>query len=217
MEKNKEQELEIIEQEEKVVEPEVVEVEQEVIETPVSEEVEIIEHEVDVTIEEETYVEYFKSIAFKSQLKPTLFFGVVVVLLSYFFRGEDVAATEALLRGLMWGAIFIVVSIGVSFFTMPSRAKSTYAKSGIRGLVLHTAFTNIGVKQSIEDQSVTYKWEDIDHFIESDHSFYGHMLKLRKIVLMSKKNMTEEDVKKIEEIIVSHLGESKLVPLNKKK
>jgi hypothetical protein len=34
---------------------------------------------------------------------------------------------------------------------------------------------------------------------------------------MSKKNMSEEDVKKINEIIVEHLGEQCLTPMNKKK
>ncbi len=225
MEKNKEQELEIVEaevveetpNEEVIEETPVEETPVEVIEEPVPEEVEVIEHEVDVTIEEETYVEYFKGVAFKSQIKPTIFFGVAIVLLSYFFRAEEVSATEALLNGLLWGAVFIVASIGISFFTMPSKAKSTYKRSGVQGLVLHTKFTNIGVTQSIEDQSVTYRWSDIDQFVESDNSYFGHMLRLKKIVLMSKKNLTEEDVKKINEIIVEHLGPSKLVPLNKKK
>lgn len=225
MEKNKEQELEIVEaevveetpNEEVIEETPVEETPVEVIEEPVPEEVEVIEHEVDVTIEEETYVEYFKGVAFKSQIKPTIFFGVAIVLLSYFFRAEEVSATEALLNGLLWGAVFIVVSIGISFFTMPSKAKSTYKRSGVQGLVLHTKFTNIGITQSIEDQSITYRWSDIDQFVESDISYFGHMLRLKKIVLMSKKNLTEEDVKKINEIIVEHLGPSKLVPLNKKK
>lgn len=225
MEKNKEQELEIVEaevveetpNEEVIEETPVEETPVEVIEEPVPEEVEVIEHEVDVTIEEETYVEYFKGIAFKSQIKPTIFFGVAIVLLSYFFRAEEVSATDALLNGLLWGAVFVVVSIGISFFTMPNKAKSTYKRSGVQGLVLHTKFTNIGITQSIEDQSVTYRWSDIDQFVESDNSYFGHMFRLKKIVLMSKKNLTEEDVKKINEIIVEHLGPSKLVPLNKKK
>ena len=209
MEMNKEKELEVVETE--VVE----EVTPEVIEEPISEEVEVIEHELDVTIEEETYVEYFKKVAFKQQLKPTFFFGVVIVLLSYFFRGEK-AATDALLTGLLWGAIFIVVSIGFSFLTMGTRAKQTYSKSGVHGLVLNTKFTNIGIKQSVEDQSVTYKWEDIDQFVVSDVSYFGHMLKLRKIILMSKKNMSEEDIRKIDEIIKEHLGENKVIPMDKK-
>lgn len=224
MEKNKDQELEIIETEvvEEKVETEVVEevVEEtpvEVIEEPIPEEVEVIEHEVDVTIEEETYVEYFKDIAFKAQIKPTIFFGVAIVLLSYFFRAEDVSATDSLLNGLLWGAVFVVLSIGVSFFTMPHRARSTYRKSGVQNLVLHTKFSNIGITQSVEDQAVTYKWADIDQVVESDSSFFGHMLRLKKILLMSKKNLSEEDVQKIETIIVEHLGPEKLVPLKKKK
>ena len=215
---NEKKEIEVVEAE--VVEEKVEEVEQveaEVIEEKVSEEVEVIEHEVDVTIEEETYVEYFKGVAFKAQIKPTLFFGVVVALLSYFFRAEGVSATDALLRGLIWGAVFVVLSIGISFLTMPRKAKSTYARSGVQGLILHTTFSNLGVRQSIEDQSVLYKWDDIDQFVESDNSYFGHMLRLKKIVLMSKKNMSEEDVKKINEIIVEHLGEQCLVPMNKKK
>jgi hypothetical protein len=216
---NEKKEFEFVEAEvvEEKVETEAEKVEAEVIETPVSEEVEVIEHELDVTIEEETYVEYFKSVAFKAQIKPTLFFGVVVVLLSYFFRGENVQATEALLRGLLWGAVFVVLSIGLSFITMPRRAKSTYAKSGVQGLVLHTSFSNLGVRQSIEDQTVLYRWEDINQFVESDKSYFGHMLRLRKIILMSKKNMSEEDVQKINAIIVEHLGPQCLTPLNKKK
>ena len=214
MEMNKEKELEVVETE--VVEPEVVEtVTPEVIEEPVPEEVEVVEYELDVTIEEETYVEYFKKVAFKQQIKPTIFFGVVIVLLSYFFRGEK-AATEALLTGLLWGLVFIVASIGISFFTMGGRAKQTYNKSGLRGLVLKTKFTNIGVKQSIEDQSVTYKWEDIDNFSVSEISYFGNMPKLRRILLMSKKNMTETDINKINEIITEHLGENKLVSIDKK-
>jgi hypothetical protein len=43
------------------------------------------------------------------------------------------------------------------------------------------------------------------------------MLRLRKIILMSKKNMSEEDVQKINAIIVEHLGPQCLTPLNKKK
>ena len=232
MEKNKEQELEIVEAEvvnetpveEAPVETEVVveevpveETPVEVIETPLPEETEVVEHEVDVTIEEETYIEYFKGIAFKQQIKPTIFFGLVIVLLSYFFRGEDVQATEALLNGLLWGLIFIVLSIGISYLTMGRRAKMTYAKSGINGLVLRTAFSNLGIRQSIDDQTVLYKWSDIDYFVESDNSYFGHMLKLRKIVLMSKKNMTEDDVNKIHSIIANYLGEDKIRPLNKKK
>lgn len=238
MEKNKEQELEIVEAEvveetsnEEVIEEtsveensvEVIEetpVEEnpvEVIEEPVPEEVEVIEHEVDITIEEETYVEYFKGVAFKAQVKPTLFFGVAIVLLSYFFRAEDVSATESLLNGLLWGVVFIVASLGISFFTMPSRAKSTYRKSGVQGLVLHTKFSNLGITQSIEDQSILYKWSDIDQFVTSDISYFGHMLRLKKIILMSKKNLTLEDIQKIDEIIVEHLGPNKLVPLNKNK
>lgn len=229
MEKNKEQ-VEVIEAElveEKVVEEspkeealaEVVEetpneeTSVEVIEEPVPEEVEVVEHEVDVTIEEETYVEYFKKIAFKQQLKPTIFFGVMVVLLSYFFRGENVEATTALLRGLMWGAIFVVISVGFSFLSMGRRAKSTYARSGLCGIVLHTSFSNLGIRQSIDDQSVLYKWSDIDFFVTSDVSIFGHMLKLRKIILMSKKNMSEEDVTKINSIIVEYLGEEKIKTL----
>ena len=209
MEMNKEKELEVVESE--VVE----QVTPEVIEEPVPEEVEVVEYEIDATIEEETYVEYFKKVAFKQQLKPTIFFGVAIVLLSYFFRGEK-AATEALLSGLLWGLVFVVVSIGVSFFTMGSRAKQTYNKSGLHGLVLKTQFTNVGIKQSIEDQSVTYKWGDIDNFQVSEISYFGNMPKLRRILLMSKKNMSEENINRINEIIKEHLGENKLVSLDKK-
>lgn len=211
---NEKKELEVVEEK---VETEAEQVETEVIEEPVSEEVEVVEHEVDVTIEEETYVEYFKGVAFKAQIKPTLLFGVAIVLLSYFFRGEDVLATEALLKGLLWGVVFVVASIGISYFTMPRKAKSTYARSGVQGLVLHTTFSNLGVRQTIEDQTVLYKWEDINQFVESDNSYFGHMLRLKKIILMSKKNMSEEDVKKINEIIVEHLGEKCLTPMEKKK
>ena len=209
MEMNKEKELEVVETE--VVE----QVTPEVIEEPVPEEVEVVEYEIDATIEEETYVEYFKKVAFKQQLKPTIFFGVVIVLLSYFFRGEK-AATEALLTGLLWGLVFIVVSIGVSFFTTGSRAKQTYNKSGLHGLVLKTQFTNVGIKQSIEDQSVTYKWGDISNFQVSEISYFGNMPTLRRILLMSKKNMSEESINRINEIIKEHLGENKLVSLDKK-
>ena len=211
---NEKKELEVVEEK---VETEAEQVETEVIEEPVSEEVEVVEHEVDVTIEEETYVEYFKGVAFKAQIKPTLLFGVAIALLSYFFRGEDVLATEALLKGLLWGVVFVVASIGISYFTMPRKAKSTYARSGVQGLVLHTTFSNLGVRQTIEDQTVLYKWEDINQFVESDNSYFGHMLRLKKIILMSKKNMSEEDVKKINEIIVEHLGEKCLTPMEKNK
>ena len=214
---NEKKELEVVEAEVVEEKEETEKVEAEVIEEPVNEEVEVVEHEVDVTIEEETYVEYFKGVAFKAQIKPTLFFGVLVVLLSYFFRAEGVSATDSLLRGLLWGVAFVVLSIGISYFTMPRKAKSTYARSGVKGLILHTSFSNLGVRQTIEDQTVLYKWEDINQFVESDNSYFGHMLKLRKIILMSKKNMSEEDVKKINEIIVEHLGEQCLTPMNKKK
>ena len=129
---NEKKELEVVEAEVVEEKAEAEKVEAEVIEEPVNEEVEVVEHEVDVTIEEETYVEYFKGVAFKAQIKPTLFFGVLVVLLSYFFRAEGVSATDSLLRGLLWGVAFVVLSIGISYFTMPRKAKSTYARSGVK-------------------------------------------------------------------------------------
>lgn len=184
----------------------------EVIEEPLPEEVEVVEYELGVTVEEETYVEYFKKVAFKSQIKPSLLLGVAIVLFSYFFRGEQ-DATQALLTGLIWGAIFVIVSIGSSYFLLPKRAKTTYAKSGINGLVLQTKFTNIGITQTLDSESITYRWDAIRFFIESDTTFYGHMLQEKRILLFSKKKMSEEDIKRIHDIIVEHLGEHNVKPL----
>lgn len=214
LEKN-EKDLEVVEVSEPAEETKV-EDQVEVVEEPLPEEVEVIEYELGVTVEEETYVEYFKKIAFKSQIKPSLLLGVAIVLFSYFFRGEQ-DATQALLTGLIWGAVFVIISIGSSYFMLPKRAKTTYAKSGINGLVLQTKFTNIGITQTLDSESITYRWESIRYFIESDTTFYGHMLQDRRILLFSKKKMTEEDITRIHDILVEHLGAHHVMPLEKKK
>lgn len=214
LEKN-EKDLEVVEVSEPVEETKV-ETPVEVVEEPLPEEVEVIEYELGVTVEEETYVEYFKKIAFKSQIKPSLLLGVAIVLFSYFFRGEQ-DAVQALLTGLIWGAVFVIISIGSSYFMLPKRAKTTYAKSGINGLVLQTKFTNIGITQTLDSESITYRWESIRYFIESDTTFYGHMLQDRRILLFSKKKMTEEDITRIHDILVEHLGAHNVMPLEKKK
>ena len=202
-----------------VVEAEVVEeketVEADVVEESVQEEPEYIEHEMNVTIEEETYVEYFKEVGFKAQIKTTVVMGIVIALLSYFFRPEGQAATDALLGGLLWGAGFVIVWLGFQFFTTAGRARKTYQRSQIQGLIFKTTLSNKGIRQSIEDQSVLYDWSAIQYVIESDTSFFCHMPAQRRIVLMSKKTMSAEDIEKTHNILVEKLGPTKVKPLKK--
>lgn len=200
----KEQTEEVEQVETEVVEPEIVETSE--IPTPAEAE-EVIDPGIvrTLTIEEETYMEFFNKNSLKQQLKTSIFIIIAIWVILYLLRGEA-TVEQYLVQAAIYTGIFLAITIVFTLLTTRIFVKRNYKRSQLGDLQVEVRFNNQGITQSIGDQSALTTWGEISRADETERSLFFYAGNRRAIIL-SKKNLLPGDIEVIRSIAKTGLGE----------
>lgn len=177
---------------------------EEVKDVPQEEENVVLDKNLGIT--QQTYQEFFDmNGGIKQQLKSTIFLCVAMCLIIYLFRDKEnpdwgkMGLEMAIYCGIiiLFTAVFIVVS---RFIITPKQ----YKKSNIQNIVINFKFSNLGIRQTIDDSSALVHWTSLTRAIETNNSFFFIGMNKRGL-LFSKDGMDEEEIQ-----IVRGLCQTKL-------
>jgi len=201
-EANQTEEVEQVETE--VVESEIVETSE--IPTPAEAE-EVIDPGIvrTLTIEEETYMEFFNKNSMKQQLKTSIFIIIAIWVILYLLRGEA-TVEQYLVQAAIYTGIFLAITIIFTLLTTRIFVKRNYKRSQLSDLQIEVRFNNQGITQSIGDQSALTTWDEISRVDETERSLFFYAGNRRAIIL-SKKNLMLGDIEVIRSIAKAGLGE----------
>ena len=158
-----------------------------------------------LTIEEETYGEFFSRNSLKQQLKTSIFIIVVIWVILYLLRGEA-TIQQYLIQCAIYTAAFLVITILFTLFTTKVFVKRNYKRSQLDGLQIEVRFNKQGITQSIGEQSAMTPWTEISSVDESETSLFFYAGSRRAIIL-SKKNLMPGDIEVIRSIAKTGVGE----------
>lgn len=168
-----------------------------------------------LTIEEETYGEFFSRNSLKQQLKTSIFIIVVIWVILYLLRGES-TIQQYLIQCAIYTAAFLVITILFTLFTTKVFVKRNYKRSQLDGLQIEVRFNKQGITQSIGEQSAMTPWTEISAVDESEISLFFYA-GARRAIILSKKNLMPGDIEVIRSIAKTGVGENNYHILAEKK
>ena len=166
----------------------------------------------DVRISKDTFVEFYSmGQGWGSFLKTTGIYCLIMVLIIYLFRDKENGTIGQMLAQMgIYCGIVIVVNTIMTLLTNKVFVPKQYKKMDLENLAIKARFTNLGVYQTIEGNTIKIPWNTIIKCIETDISFIFYSNN-RSGFIFTKENIDPSDLAYIRELLTTNVMDYKFV------